>query len=445
MTDQTLSPLRLGLLGAIMVTGSNMIGSGIYMLPATLGAIGSVSLVSWLIAGAGAIILALVFGLLGVLRPDANGVVTYAGEALHPALGYVSWFVYWLGCWISNSAVTVGLVGYLGYFIPALKDPTTSLVGCLIATWSLSIANMIGPKLVARIGGVTLIIGLVPVLMATGVGLAAFSPEIFHASWNVSGKPEALALSGAVTPIFFAFLGLEGANIAARVINNPQRNVPIAAIGGVLVAGTIYIAASAAIMGLLPAQKLATSTAPFADAIVPVVGAVAAGLVALCAFAKTTGTLGAGILFAAESQRSGVTAGFMPRMLSDPKRLNPIREIVLTSLLSSAAILATASPTLGGQFLILINVTVILSMIFYLLCALSLFRLSGEVAKPVQRLAARGIALAGAGFCIWVLATADAGLRMPAAIVVAVSLALWAAGVLVARLKPPTLPSTPQA
>lgn len=437
MTDQTVSPHRLGLLGAIMLIGSNMIGSGIYMLPATLGAVGSISLLSWLIAGAGAIFLALVFGFLGVLRPDSHGVVTYAGEALHPALGHVSWFVYWLGCWISNSAVTVGLVGYLGYFIPALKDPTISVVGCLIAVWALSIANMVGPKLVARIGGATLMIGLVPVLMATGVGLMAFSPDLFHASWNVSGKPEGIAMSGAVTPIFFAFLGLEGGNIAARVISDPRRNLPIAAIGGVLVAGTIYIAASAAIMGLLPAARLATSTAPFADAIVPVVGAVAAGLVALCAFAKTTGTLGAGILFAAESQRSGVAAGFMPRVLSDPKSHNPTREILLTGLLSSLAILATASSTLGGQFLTLINVTVVLSLIFYLLCALSLLRLSTELPKPSQRFASRLAAALAALFCLWVMATTDASLRIPALGVVGVSLGLWAVGRGAARLRPP--------
>lgn len=436
---------RLGLLGAIALTGSTMIGSGIYMLPAVLGAVGSIGLVSWLVAGAGAIMLAGVFGVLGVLRPDADGVVAYASDAMHPALGHISWFVYWLGCWISNAAVAVGLVGYMAFFVPLLKAPTPALIGSISVVLLLSFANMVGPRLVARIGGATLLVGLVPILLAIGVALAAFDSNLFQASWNVSGKPDGVAMSATVTSVFFAFLGLECANIAARVIDNPRRNLPIAAVGGVLVAGSIYIAASWAIMGLMSAHTLAASTAPFADAIVPLVGVLAGGLVAACAFAKATGTLGASILLSAESQRSGVLAGFMPRWLTEPTgKKAPIREIVVTALLTCAAIWASASPTLGGQFLILINVTVILSMIFYLLCALSLFRMSGEIAKPGQRLAARGISILAASFCIWVMATADAGLRQPAIAVVAASLALWAVGKILAHFKSRTPPSTPR-
>ncbi len=444
MSAPILTSPRLGLLGAIALTGSTMIGSGIYLLPAVLGAVGSIGLLSWLVAAAGAIMLALVFGTLGVLRPDAGGVVAYASDALHPALGHISWFVYWLGSWVSAAAVAVGLVGYMAYFVPILRAPTPALIGSIGVVVLLSVANMVGPRLVARIGGATLLVGLFPVLLAIGVGLAAFDGDLFQASWNVSGKPDGVALSTTVTSVFFAFLGLECANVAARVIDNPRRNLPIAAVGGVLVAGSIYIAASWAIMGLLPAQKLAVSTAPFADAIVPLIGVLAGGLVAACALAKVTGTLGSTILITAESQRSGVLAGFMPRWLTEPTgHKAPIREIVLTALLTCTAIWASASPTLGGQFLILINVTVILSMIFYLLCALSLFRMSGEIAKPIQRFATRGIALLAAGFCIWVMATADAGLRQPALAVIVASLVLWIAGTVLARFKTQTPPSTP--
>jgi arginine:agmatine antiporter len=93
--------------------------------------------------------------------------------------------------------------------------------------------------------------------------------------------------------------------------------------------------------------------------------------------------------------------------------------------LMTAATLASASPTLGGQFAILINVSVILSMILYLLCAASLLRLAAEIEAPGRRLAARGAAMLAAGFCLWVIATADAALRLPTAATVLLSLALW--------------------
>jgi arginine:agmatine antiporter len=417
---------RLGLGAAIVLSAGNMIGSGVYLLPATLGTVGSISLISWLIASAGAMVLALVFGVLGTLRPQADGVVAYAAEALHPALGHLSWFAYWLNCWVGTTAIAVAVVGYLTFFVPALKGPLPLMLATIGAIWLLTAANLAGPRLVARIGGATLILGLAPIVLAIGVGLFAFDSGIFQASWNVSGRPDGVALSAAVTPVFWAFLGLESANVAAKVIDNPRRNLAIATVGGVALAAVVYIAASAAIMGLLPAKDLAASNAPFADAIRHVAGPLAAALVAFCAMSKATGTLGGWILLTAQTGRAGAESGFLPRFTSGTaERPRPARDILTAAVLMTAATLASASPTLGGQFAILINVSVILSMILYLLCAASLLRLAGEIEDRGRRLAARGAAVLGAGFCIWVMATADATLRLPTAAAVVLSLTLW--------------------
>jgi arginine:agmatine antiporter len=419
------SPLRkIGLLGAMVLVAGNMIGSGVYLLPATLGTVGSISLISWLIATAGAMTLALVFGVLGVLRPKADGVVDYAGKALHPALGHLSWFAYWLNLWVGTSAIAVAAVGYLGFFFPVLKAPTPALIATLVAVWLMSLANLVGPRLVARIGGATLVLGLAPILLATGVGVIAFDSRIFEGSWNVSGRPDGVALSAAVAPVFWAFLGLETANVAAQVIDNPRRNLPLATVGGVVLAAVVYIAASVAIMGLLPAKTLAASGAPFADAIRHVAGPLAAALVAFCAFSKATGTLGGWILLTAETGRAGAAAGFLPGFVSGAPGRG--RDIAVAAILMTIATLASASPTLGAQFSILINVSVILSMILYLLCALSLAAVSREIERPALRLGARIAALLGAGFSLWVIVTEDASLRLPTIATVLMSLGLWA-------------------
>ena len=86
----------LGLWAALVLVAGNMIGSGLYLLPATLGAVGSITVISWVIAGGGALVLALVFAYLGLLRPQADGAVAYASEELGPALGHFGWFTYWL-------------------------------------------------------------------------------------------------------------------------------------------------------------------------------------------------------------------------------------------------------------------------------------------------------------------------------------------------------------
>ena len=416
----------MGALGATILVAGNMIGSGVYLLPTSLGAVGSITVASWVIASAGALVLALVFGFLGVLRPNADGVVSYASEALHPALGHLGWFTYWLNCWVGAPVVALAATGYLGFFFPILREPGAGMICSLCVIWLCVLACIAGPRVVARLSGASLLIGLVPIAIATAVGVIAFSPHIFAASWNVSGKPPTTAALGAVAPIFFAFLGLESANIAAAAIDNPRRNLPIAAVGGVLLAAVVYIAASVAIMGLAPAATLAASTAPFADAIRGVAGAIAAALVAFCACAKALGTLSGWSLVTAETGRAAAAAGFLPRAVSvvSPDR-RPIRDLLLAGALMTFAALVTASPTLGGQFAVLVNASVLLSMVIYLLGAAALLRFSAEIERPALRLLARAAAIAGAAFSVWIMIILDPSVRIPGLITVALSLVLY--------------------
>lgn len=61
----------------------------------------------------------------------------------------------------------------------------------------------------------------------------------------------------------WAFLGLESACANAEVVENPERNVPIAVLGGTLGAAVIYIVSTNVIAGIVPNMELANSTAPF--------------------------------------------------------------------------------------------------------------------------------------------------------------------------------------
>lgn len=417
----------LGLWAALVLVAGNMIGSGLYLLPATLGAVGSVTVISWLIAGAGALVLALVFAYLGLLRPQADGAVAYASEGLGPALGHFGWFTYWITSCCGTSAVAVAATGYLGFFFPVLKSTWPGVACSIAVVWLMVGANLIGPRLVARIGAATLVVGLAPIVLAMGIGFAWFRPEVFAASWNVSGRSDMAATLASVTPIFWAFLGLECANVVAAVVENPKRNLPLAAVGGVALALAIYLAASAAIMGLLPAKTLAASTAPFADAIHGVAGALTAALVAACALAKAFGTLGGWILVGAESNRSGAAVGFLPRWVSEVRPDKGLaRDLVLVGLMMSASVYASASPSLGKQFGVLINVTVVLSMVLYLLCSLALLKMAAELETARSRLIARIAGVVGAIFSFGVIAAADPSLRVPTLAVTGISFAFYA-------------------
>ncbi|MEO8115490.1 MAG: amino acid permease, partial [Phenylobacterium sp.] len=361
----------LGPLTATVLVAGNMVGSGLFLLPASLAAIGSASLIGWAIAAAAALALAAVFAVLGVLRPDPNGLVRYPADGLHPVAGFVAWAAYWASCWFGNVAIAIAAVGYLAVFVPALIGPWPTAIGAVAVIWLMALANLRGPRLVAWLSASTLLVGLAPIGAAIVFGFAAFDSHIFLASWNVSGKPLIQVIPGSLVLIFWAYLGLESATVAAKAVDNPRRNLPIAALAGVGLASLVYAAATAAIMGVIPAVDLARSTAPFADVIFKLVGPVAGAIVAACALAKTLGTLGGWMLVAAEAGRTGAVSGYLPRRLivSDADDRLPHRGVILTAVLMSATAFATVSPTLTKQFNSLINAAVLANLLVYLLCS----------------------------------------------------------------------------
>lgn len=436
MTDQTSSARRIGPLLATMLVAGNMIGSGVFLLPATLAAIGSSTIIGWVIASAGAMLLAGVFALLAILKPTPDGLVDYPAQALHPFFGFANWLLYWLANWVGVPAVALAITGYLSFFIPALKEPLAGVWATIGFIWLMALANVIGARTVARLGGMTLLIGLAPIVVATVLGLLAFDADTFAAGWNVTGRPLPQIVGASLAPIFWAFLGLESASMAAAVVRDPERNIPRAALGGVALAAVVYMAASVALMGAIPAATLAQSAAPFADAIATLAGPTAAAIIAVCAMLKAAGTLGGWILVTAEAARSGAAAGFLPRVLSSPDAARaPVRDLILTAVLMSVVVASSMAPTLGKQFAVLINIGVNLTMAMYALCALALIRFAGQIADPGKRLAARVMAIGGAAFSVWVVAASDPTMLAPSLWAFAATVPLYGLVLLARRVK----------
>ena len=86
----------LGFWRSTALVVGNMIGSGVFLLPASLAAYGGISILGWLFTATGAMLLALVFAHLGRTVPRAGGVYAYTrigfGDfaALESSIGEVS-------------------------------------------------------------------------------------------------------------------------------------------------------------------------------------------------------------------------------------------------------------------------------------------------------------------------------------------------------------------
>src|SRR5262245_35796766 len=291
-----------------------MIGSGVFLLPATLASVGSLTVLGWVIGSVGALALALLFARLASRKPMAGGPATYAFDAFGRFWGSQSSLWYWAACLIGNVAIATAASSYLATFFGVSAGPVHGAIFTVVLLWLVTVVNLVSPRFVGQFDGFLLIAGVIPLLFVVTLGWTAFDAAQFRESWNVSGEPLYKALPHSLALVFWAFTGLESASVAAAVVNNPERNVPIATIAGVLIAALIYIAASVVIFGVAPAGEIAASKAPFALAAAKVMGGnVAGALVALCGGLKALGTLAGWVLMTAQVSRAAADHGLLPQ------------------------------------------------------------------------------------------------------------------------------------
>src|SRR5207248_1898223 len=292
-----------------------------------------------------------VFALLAIANPDSGGLFSYIRDALGPCAGFVAGVLYWASGLVACVAVALAIAGYLSVFVSVVAKPPGLTIATIAIVWLFVGSNFLGPRFVARIQSWTVFLGLAPVLFVAIGGWFFFHAGIFSASWNVSGQSDLAILPHATVIAFWAFLGLEGAIILAVRVQNPLRDVPVGTLGGLAIATVVYIAASAAIMGMLPAAALAKSSAPFADAVVPVLGTVFAGAVALCAMTKASGTLAASLLLTVETADCESVLGRMRAApLAQPAHRASFANLMFTGVLTSLLVVLSVSPTLARQF-----------------------------------------------------------------------------------------------
>src|SRR5512133_139574 len=95
----------IGLWSATALVIGNMIGSGVFLLPASLAATaGPISIVAWVLTGVGSMLLALVFARMGRAYPKTGGPYVYARKAFGDFIGFWTAWSYWLNAWVGNAA-----------------------------------------------------------------------------------------------------------------------------------------------------------------------------------------------------------------------------------------------------------------------------------------------------------------------------------------------------
>ncbi len=282
----------LGLFDATMVVVGSMIGSGIFIVPATMAReLGSPGwlLVAWLVTGALTISAALSYGELAAMMPRAGGQYLYLREAFSPLCGFLyGWTLFLVIQTGFIAAVAVAFARFTGVLWPTIAEEkyllspfhltpgyavslsTAQLAGILMIV-ALTITNICGLQYgkivqnlftVAKTGA---LLGLIGLGLILGWNTAAVQ-ENFGDLWTARGKLSDLGGGLTAATAFGLFVALcvsqtrslfssdawNNVTFTAGEVRQPRRNLPLSLALGTSSVLVLYLLANLAYLVTLP-------------------------------------------------------------------------------------------------------------------------------------------------------------------------------------------------
>ncbi|WP_335582564.1 MULTISPECIES: amino acid permease [unclassified Caulobacter] len=407
---KVVEPKALGFWMCVALVVGNMIGSGVFMLPASLAPYGWNAVVGWVLTIGGALCLAFVFARLAKAFPQGGGPYIYTQEAFGPSAGFMVAWSYWISVWVGNAAIAAGTVSYLSVFYPGIATQTgLHCAITLIMIWGLTIMNCFGARLAGGMQVITTALKLLPLmgvilLAAVVLGKTGGSTVLpFHAS-----DLTPVGITAAATLTLWALLGMESATVPAGKVVDPERTIPRATLVGTAFAGIIYLIVCSAVVLLTPADLLKSSNAPFAD-FVGLHGGGDAQLV-LAGFAAISGfgALNGWMLLQGEIPYAMAKGGVFPAFLAKTsKRGAPVRAHLISSVFLTILVTMNYAKSMVELFTFMALLATAISLFAYLLCALAAVRLQMVGRMPPSR-SLIVVALVATVYSFWTLYGAGA-------------------------------------
>lgn len=269
---------ELGPAQAVSVVIGVVIGSGIFLVPAEMiQAAGSARLVylAWIVGGIFSFFGAVTYAELGAMKPQAGGEYVYIRDAYGPLPGFLCGWTWTVIVKPSSlAAISTGIVQILSNLSAlaflTFPDRRLTLPGQLLAIGVVALISFINYIGVRRAGNFQVAFTALKVVLIVVIAAIAFSS---HGSWTHFSQSYAAATGGivgfilAVKAALWAYDGWSDLNMVAEEVRDPERNIPVALIGGLLIIGALYMLVNAAVQYALPPSVVAVSSSPMSDAV----------------------------------------------------------------------------------------------------------------------------------------------------------------------------------
>ncbi len=399
MNDQS-KPLDLikglGPWAAMAMVVGHIIGTGVFLVPSSMAkATGSVGLIFlvWIVGGALSLAGALSVAELGAAMPKAGGPYVYISRGIGPMWGFLfGWMNNLVGKPASISTIAAGFLIFLSFFFPAVRTaiftlnipvPFAEKPYEFVFTWAqplaaaaialLTFINYLGVRLAGRLQVTLTIIKISAILAVVVLGFALGERNLTS---TAPLFPESLSLgllAGFLTAMVGALWAYDGwidLTFAGSEVQNPQKNIPRAVVGGTIVVGTIYLLANAVYFFVLSVEQAAAASNVATEAVRVFAGDSAAAWITAAMVVSGFTTLNSSILTGARVPFAMARDRLFFRVADGihPRFHTPSGALFFQGTVASAMVLT-------GQFEDLFSLFIFAQWIFYALTVASLFAL----------------------------------------------------------------------
>jgi APA family basic amino acid/polyamine antiporter len=358
--------------------------------------------VTWLVGALVALFAALTLAELTALFPSAGGAYIYVKEAYGPLLGFLRGWTS-LVAYDSGLIATVAMIfgAFTATLVPGLAGFQTGVAATAVLL--LTALNLLGVRYGGWVQLAATIGKLVPIALLILFGLAQLNPghlvPLLPAGTGVGG-----ALAAAIPPVLFAYDGWQQAGLLAEEVKNPQRNLPLALIFGILTVGVIYTLLNLALLGVMPIGQVTAEAKPVVTMAATLFGSFGSKLILVGMLVSIFGTLNGLVMTAPRYYFAMARDGLFPLKdlfgRVDPKWGTPVAATLLSGLVALLFVLT-------GTFEQVLTLSMFVSWIFYALMIVAVYLL--RVKRPELKRTYRvpgypvvpAIALLGALWAIW--------------------------------------------
>jgi amino acid transporter len=401
----------------------DVLGAGIYALVGEVGdRVGGAIWVAFLVALGLAMFTACAYAELVTKYPKAAGAALYVNRAWRrPFVTFLVAFAVMCSGLTSAAALSRAFGGdYLSVFVDV---PT--VVAALLFMIAIALVNFRGISESVRLNVVLTSIELTGLLLVVVIGLGAIANggasvdpgRVFEFR---EGESIAAAIMGGAGLAFFALIGFEDSVNVAEEARSPSRDYPRALLGGLLIAGTIYLLVTTVASMVVPTAQLARSDGPLLEVVQTGPLSMSTKVFsAIALFALANGAL-INMIMASRVLYGMATEGILPRVLGrvEPRRGTPWVAITATT---AIAMVLIVSGDLSG----LADTTVLLLLLVFTAVNVAVLVLRRDQVAHRHFRAPTAIPVIGAAVSVGLMTTKEPAVFARAGTLLLVGIAFW--------------------